>query len=188
MANEVLVKQGTTFSFADHVGDFIGGATKTSIEPAGSTDVQLAVVGVAAGAARESAKVNLGAVRAARYSVNMSCEWATAPVTGETVDLYWAPSPNATAANGNPQSIDGVDADAPSGHSTLTELLAVCQSIGSFVASADATATVQTGYVGIFSPAERYGMLIWVNSTSDDVHSDDVECVVIMTEIVDEVQ
>ena len=187
MANEVLQKVGTQIVFADHAADFIGGATKTSIEVAG-TDVQIDCTGLAAGAGRESAKFDFGATRSRQYSVSCSFEFATAPVTGELMNFYLAPTPNAAAANGNVQSIDGVDAAAPSGHSTLLELTDACMFIGSAVCSADATATVQNMYVGVFSPPHRYGILIVVNDTSDNMHSDAVEIVVVFEPITDEVQ
>lgn len=188
MATEILVKQGAQISFADHATDFVGGATKTGIELAGQTDVQIDLTDLGAGAGRESAKFDFGATRAARFSILGTLEFATAPVTGELVNLYLAPSSISTAANGNIQSIDGVDAAAPSGHSTLAELTADCQLIGSFVCSADATGTVQNFYGGTFSPTERYGILILVNDTSDAIHSDAVECNIIFTPIIDEAQ
>ncbi len=187
MANEVLVKVGTQISFGDHAGDFVGGATKTSIEVAG-TDVQLALTGLASGLGRESAKFDFGATRAAAYSILGTLEFATAPETGELFNLYLAPTSNSVAANGNIQSIDGVDAAAPSGHSTLKELIDACMWIGSFMCSADATATVQNMFGGVFSPPERYGILIAVNNTSDDIHSDDIECNIVFNPIVDEIQ
>lgn len=187
MANDVLERVGTQIVFADHATDFVGGAAKTSLEVAG-TDVQLDLTGLTAGSGRESAKFDFGATRAKRYSIMASLEFATAPVTEEVVNLFLAPSPIATAANGNPQSIDGVDAAAPSGHSTLVELLAACRHIGSFVCSADATATVQTAWCGTFSPPERYGILIVVNDTSDDMHSDAVEAHIVFDPIITQVQ
>ncbi len=189
MANEVLQKVGTQISFGDHAGDFVGGATKTSIEIGVPTDVQLALVSVAAGAGRESAKFDFGATRARAYSIECALEFATAPVTGEVVNLYLAPTPESVAANGNVQSIDGVDAAAPSGHSTLKELTDACMWIGSGVCSADATATVQTMWCGTFSPPERYGILIFVNDTSDAIFAtDDIECNVVFNPIIDEIQ
>lgn len=188
MANEVLIKVGKQINFADHATDWAGGAAKTSLEQGTPTEVQLDLTGLVAGAGRESAKADLGATRAARYSVVASLEFATAPVTGEVISLYWAPSPDATAANGNIQSIDGADAAAPSGHSTLQELTDACQLIGVGVCSADATATVQTVFFGIFSPAERHGILIVVNDTSDDFHSDAVETHIVFNPVIDEVQ
>ena len=188
MATEILVKQGTQISFGNHTGDFVGGATKTKIETGTPTDVQIDLTSLGAGAGRESDKFDFGATRAARFGILGTLEFATAPFTGEMVNLYLAPSPDSAAANGNIQSIDGVDAAAPSGHSTLAELTSDCQHIGSFVCSTDATGTVQNFYGGTFSPTERYGILIVVNDTSDAMHSAAVECNIVFTPIIDEAQ
>ena len=188
MANEVLQKVGTQLSFADHATDFVGGAAKTSVEQAGATDVQIDLTSLGVNAGRESAKFDFGATRSAHYAIMASLEFATAPVTGELVNLYLAPSNDATAANGNVQSIDGVDAAAPSGHSTLKELTDACLFIGSFVCSADATTTVQTAFCGVFAPPSRHGILIVVNNTSDLIHTDVVECNIVFDPITDEIQ
>lgn len=188
MANEVLQKVGTQISFADHATDFVGGAAKTSLEQAGATDVQIDTTSLADTAGRESAQADLGATRARRYSVMASIEFAATPTTGTLVELYWAPSPDATAANGNPMNIDGVDAAAPSGIGTLAELVAVCQLIGSFICTNDATTAVQTAWVSTFSPAERYGILIVKNESGAAFHSDAVETHIVFNPIVDEVQ
>lgn len=188
MANEVLLKVGTQITFADHGDDFIGGAAKTSLEQSGSTDAQIDLTGLADGSGRESDKVDLGATRASRYNVMASFEFAATPVTGELVEFYWAPSPDATAANGNPMNIDGADAAAPSGIGTLAELVAVCQFIGSFVCTNDPTAAVQTGWIGTFSPTERYGILIVKNESGAAFHSDVVESHIVFDPIVTEIQ
>jgi hypothetical protein len=189
MANEIKVKTGAQFVFADHAADFVGGAAKTSLEQAGSTDVQLDLTSLADTAGRESAKVDLGATRAARYSVIGTLEFAATPTTGETVELYWAPSPDATAANGNPMNIDGVDAAAPSGIGTLAELKAACDFIGVFVITNDPTTAVQTAVcTGLLVPKERYGILLVVNESGAAFHSDAVETHISITEILDEIQ
>ena len=188
MANEVLLKVGTQITFADHGTDFIGGAAKTSLEQVGSTDVQIDTTDLADGSGRESVKVDLGATRASRYNVMASIEFAATPTTGELVELYWAPSPDATAANGNPMNIDGADAAAPSGIGTLAELVAVCQLIGSFICTNDATAAVQTAWVGTFSPTERYGILVVKNESGAAFHSDVVETHFVFDPIVTEIQ
>lgn len=187
MANEILLKVGTQICFADHGADFAGGAAKTSLEQT-PTDVQIDTTSLADGAGRESAKVDLGATRAAQYSVMASMEFAATPITGDLVELYWAPSPDAVAANGNPQNIDGVDAAAPSGVGTLAELVRVCQFIGVFICTNDPTAAIQTAYVGTFSPAERYGILIVKNESGAAFHSDAVETHIVFNPIIDEVQ
>jgi len=187
MGSEILQKVGTQISFADHAGDFAA-AAKTSLEQGTPTDVQLSLASVADGAGRESAKVDLGATRAARYNVMAAFEFAATPTSGDLVELYWAPSPNATAANGNPMQIDGADAAAPSGIGTLAELVKVCQFIGVFNCTDDATANVQVAQVGVFAPLERYGSLIVKNESGAAFHSDDVECHIVFDPIVDESQ
>lgn len=189
MPNEIKTKTGAQFTFADHGTDFAGGAAKTSLEQAGSTDVQLDLTSLADTAGRESAKVDLGATRAPLYSFIATMEFAATPVTGETVEFRWAPSPDATAANGNPMSIDGVDAAAPSGIGTLAELEVACQFIGVAVITNDATASVQTAVVqGKLAPRERYGILLVTNESGAAFHSDAVETHISMVEILDEVQ
>ncbi len=188
MANEVLLKVGTQLSFADHATDFVGGAAKTSLEQAGATDVQIDLTSLADTAGRESAKVDLGAIRASRYSVMVAFEMAATPTVGDVIELYWAPSPDATAANGNPMEIDGVDAAAPSGIGTLAELVKVLQFIGSFICNNDVTGSVQGGWVGTFSPAERYGILIVKNESGAAFHSDAVETHVVFNPVITEVQ
>lgn len=187
MPNEVLKKVGTQISFADHAGDFAA-ATKTSLEVATPTDVQLSLASVADGAARESAKVDLGATRAEEYNVTASFEFAATPTTGEVVELYWAESPISAAANGNPMSIDGVDAAAPSGIGTLDELVAVLHYIGAFICTNDATPSVMTAPVGRFSPGERYGILVVKNESGAAFHSDDVESHVVFSPVITEIQ
>lgn len=186
--NEVLVKVGTQLTFADHATDFVGGAAKTSLEQAGSTDVQLDLTSLADTAGRESAKVDLGATRAASYSVIATMEFAATPTSGALVELYWAPSPDGTAANGNPMSIDGVDAAAPSGIGTLAELVDACIFIGVFICTNDATPSVQTGVVGVFSPPERYGILIVKNESGAAFQSDAVETHIVFNPIIDDIQ
>ena len=175
---------GTQISFADHAGDFAATA-KNNLEQGTPTDVQLSLANVADGAGRESAKVDLGASRASAYSVMACFEMAATPTTGEVVELYWAPSPDATAANGNVFDIDGVDAAAPSGVGTLAELVSAATFIGNFRCGAVATASVMTGFVGVLAPPERYGILIVKNESGAAFHSDDVESHIVFTPITD---
>lgn len=188
MANDVLVTVGTQLIFADHSADFVGGATKTSLEVATATDVQIDLTSLADTAGRESAQADLGATRAPAYSVMASFEFAATPTTGEVVELYWAPSPEATAADGNVMNIDGVDAAAPSGIGTLGELVKASQFIGNFICTNDATGAVQTGVVGILIPTERYGILIAKNESGTAFHSDAVESHIVFSPVIDQVQ
>lgn len=183
---DTFVKQvGTQLVFADHATDFVGGATKTSLEIAG-TDVQLDLTSVADTAGRESAKFDLGVSCAAAYAVAASFEFAATPVTGEVVELYVAGTPIDTAADGNVMNIDGVDAAAPSGIGTLAELVAATgHPIGNFRCTNDATTAIQTGFIGIFVPVFRYGILIVKNESGAAFHSDAVEIHIIFSPITD---
>jgi hypothetical protein len=183
---DVLQSVGTQFVFADHDTDFVGGSAKTSLEQAGSTDVQMIFEGVADAGGMESDKFDWGATRAAQYSVMGSIE-TQAGVSGQTIDVYLASSSDATAANGNPGQIDGVDTvAAPSGVGTLAELLTQCIFIGSLKCEDTAT-TVQTGFIGIVSPPERYGILVVVNNSGGALEaSPGVESHISITEIMDE--
>jgi hypothetical protein len=136
----------------------------------------MSLTGLVDGSGWESVKVDLGATRAETYSVMAAFEFAATPTTGATVNLFWAPSPQATAGNGNPAQIDGLDAAAPSGIGTLAELLKQAIQIKPFVCSDDTTSEgVQVGSVGTFAPPERYGILIVENRSDANFHSDDVE-------------
>ncbi len=191
LPDQLVLGVGTQIIFADHGGDFVGGPTKTSLEVAG-TDVQLDLTDLADGSARESAKVDLGANRAPAYSVMAAFEFETSPLptAGDVVELYWAPSPIDTAANGNPMQIDGVDAAAPSGIGTLAELVKLCDFIGNFIVSNDGTGEgVQVGSVGILVPKERHGILIVKNEAGNAAafHSDAVESHVVFNPITENI-
>lgn len=189
MPNEILIKVGTQLSFADHAGDFAP-AAGTKLETGTPTDVDLATASVSDAAAVNSDKVDLGATRAAQYSVDAAIEFAATPTAGSTVDLYWSPSPISAAGNGNPGKPDGVvGAYTGDGAGTVAESVKQMQFIGFFVSTDLPTATgVQVAHVGIFTPSQRYGQLVLVNNSGAALHSDDVETHVVMTPIVDEIQ
>lgn len=192
MANNVLVVEGTQILFADIGTDFstLAPATANRSLVVGSPQtVQLDMTSVANAAGRQSTKLDLGATRAPRYSVDGAFELSATPTSGGTIDLYWAPSPASGTAVGNPGNISGSDAAAPGGGiGTLSELILQCQYIGSFVTSDDATTAVQSGHIGVFSPADRYGCLIVVNNSGAAFHSDAAETHIVFNPIIDQVQ
>jgi hypothetical protein len=169
MANEFLFKDGTPFLFADHATDF-GAAPATAandiINGATVTDVQLDLTGVAsAGGGRASAKVTLGAtVRARRFRLEAVLENETAPADGGYFEFLWAPSRNATAANGNPAGLTGVD----EAFTVTVGKLAQMQPIGVLGAR---NAVINIGRVGIFTPYSSYGMLVVLNYSSTALRS-----------------
>jgi hypothetical protein len=146
-------------------------------------DAAITLASVANGAARQSAKLDLGATHGEAYDVKATFEIAATPTAGNTIDLYWAPSSSATAGSDNPANVSGTDA-AYSGYSAnLTASLPQLQYIGSFVCTAQATGTVQAAVVGRFIPANRYGSLVVVNNSGAALHSTDTNQAVTLTPV-----
>lgn len=137
---------------------------------------QIDLTSLASGAARQSAKIDFGATWAHQYAVHVCVEFATAPSSQETVDVYVGYSNSATAGNDNPGGLSGADA-AYSGTSgdSLDDSLLQLNRIGSLVATADATTALQRQQIGVIVPKARYASIVVDNNTSDAFHSDAVE-------------
>lgn len=189
--NQVLIKDAAAatpkqISFATHATYTPTGGN--IIEIGTPTEVELSLLDVADGAAVQSTKADLGAVRASRYVVTCCIEYAVAaPTTGTLVEFYWAASGQATAANGNPGYATGVDGAYTGTPGTLAEGIAQLEFIGTFVVSADIE--FQIGDCGVFSPTHRYGSLIVKNETGQKIADTDIiETAVVFTPIVDDIQ
>jgi hypothetical protein len=147
---------------------------------------------VTTGVARQSTKCDLGGGTAfypMSFAVTASIEFATAPTTGETVDFYWAPSHSGTAGKGNMGQVSGTDGAYSAGAAETAEGLKQLMFIGSLVASADATTFVQTAFIGVLSPPDRYGSLVVHNNTSVSFFTTDaIEMAVAFEPIVPDVQ
>lgn len=187
MANEVLVKSGAQFLFANHAGDF-GAAPATaanSLIIGTPTDVEIDLTGVAAsGGARHSAKGDLTTPWSREWSVDACLEFEAAPTDDDTVAFYWAASPSATAATGNPGGVTGSDAAFTDTDGNLGQM----QFIGSLVVRNN---VINIGRVGLFTPAYQYGSLVIVNQADQALRSTATamdETHVVMTELIDEIQ
>ena len=183
MASDISLTVGTQILF-NLSASYAPANALTDIELATATDVEIDFTDTAAAAAEQSAKADLGANRAPEYAVHAAFEFATAPVTGETVDLYWSASPIATAGTANPGYCTGTAVPYTGTPGTIAEGLAQLMYIGSLVCSADATGTIQMGLVSTFCSPTRYGSLVVFNNTSDAFHSDAVESAVSFTPII----
>ena len=193
MANKILVLEMDSapdqITFADFGGDFNPtAANDLRHATAVDTEVQMALAGVADGAAWQSTKVDLGSLRAKEYHVRAAFEMAATPTAGDLIELYWAPSQHATAANGNPGGASGASGAYAGYAANLAAAVLQLIYIGAFVCTANATATVQVAEIGIFSPPERYGSLIVKNESNAAFHADDVECHVVFDPIIPEIQ
>ena len=191
MANKLLITEMDStpeqISFADHANDFSPTAAN-DLQFSTPTTCQLSLASVADAAARQSAKVDLGADRAQSYAVRAAFEMAATPTAGDVIELYWAPSSSSTAATGNAGGVSGSDAAYAGYSANLVPSVRQLQLIGVFVCTVQITATVQVAEIANFVPTERYGSLIVKNESAAAFHSDDVESHVVFDPIVPEVQ
>ncbi len=195
-ANEVLEQDVAGSSLEQIVFNVTGSyspADSATDWTMGGTPINGAMTlsGLASGSSWQSIKIDIGALRARRYRIFGCVDFTgeASHVTGETVDYYWAASTSSTTANGNTAGGSGTDAAAATGalgSITEAEFLNQCVWIGSLVIHDGGS--VQTGYVGVFSPATRYGQLIIHNNTSDAFEADNVEHCQVMNPVVDEIQ
>lgn len=179
MANEILVKQGTAVCWAD----------TTDYNSAGSGIArthQITLAALASAAARQGAKADLGATRAARYAVIVGMELDVAPAAGKTIEVYWSSSYSGTAGTGNDGGASGADAAYQAG--SEAEWKKQLTFIGALVLTADAATVVQRGWIYTFTPPTRYGMPVVVNLAGQALEGDDVEMYVALVPITDEVQ
>lgn len=184
--NAVLVKTGQQILFND--SSAYAPANLNDLELGTATDVEILLDGIAVGEARSSAKADFGAAWAPSFAIHAAFEFATEPVTGSAVNLYWAASVQSAAGTGNPGYVTGTDADYTGTPGTLAEGLKQLEHMFSFICGADATGSIQTSFLGIWTPPTRYGSLIIVNDTADIFHSDSVEMAISFTPIIPDVQ
>jgi len=152
-------------------------------------EVQLDLTSLADAAARQSTKVDLGAVRAPRYKVRAVFEIAATPTAGDIIELYWAASSSGTAGTGNPGGVTGADGAYTGSSSNLAAAIRQLERIGTFVCTEVATAeAVQVAECGYFVPGERYGSLIVKNESNAALHSDAVEMHIVFDPMVEEIQ
>lgn len=187
LPDSILQVVANPIVFADHAGDF-SPASGSSLEHGTPVDVQMSLAGVANGAARQTAKVDLGANRYPAYRAFGAFELAATPTAGSVIELWWAPSPSATAGNANPGGVSGSDAAYTGYSSNLDASIQQLTKIGDFVCTAQATGTVQVGRCGLLVPAFRYGTLVVYNRSGADFHSDDVEIHIILEPVAPQIQ
>ena len=175
---------GTAIIFAD--GTYSPGANTIL----GTRTDDIDVASLAAAAARQSVKANLGMPHAEEYDVDITYEIATDPASGGTIDLYWSESHSSTAAVGNMGGCTGADA-AYTGYAgmTLAESLKHLLYIGSVNVGVQNDADgVNIAHVGRFRPVNQYGCLVVVNNCSVAFHSDSVEFAVRMSPVIPDLQ
>ncbi len=165
MPNVIPRHEGPAFVWADET-DYAAG---TAVGGTRTDDLDLTAL--AAGAARQGVKVDLGEKRARQYAVTLSVEFVNGdfPDASETIDLYWGPSLSFTAGTGNTGGLAGTDA-AYTGYaaSSLERGLEQLQKIGSLHLSSDDDPLPQLETF-IFEPMLRYGQPVVVNRCDTEV-------------------
>ena len=179
MANEILTKNGTPIVWADTAdfGDL----------PIART-VQIDLTSLASTEARQGVKVDLGALRAARYAVTLRVEGDVAFTSGDVVSLHWAPSPHATAGTANPGGVSGTDDDyTGTAGDSLADSIGQLDQVGVLPCTSDAAPVVQQK-TWLFFPTERYGSPVVWNETTQAFEGDAVEMSIIFMPLIDEIQ
>jgi hypothetical protein len=134
-------------------------------------DAAITMTSVANAAGRQSVKADFGATRARYYDVFADVELAATPTAGNLIDVYLNPSGSATAGTDNLGNCSGTDAAHTGYSSNLAATVPQLIYVGSLVCTAQATSTVQSGYVGRVAIPQRYGSIVVVNNSGAAFHS-----------------
>ena len=171
MANEILVKSGTPIVWKASGGDHA-----------------MTMASLAVDAARQGAKGDLGATRAARFSMTVEINMNVAPTAGDVIEIYWSSSPSGTPATQNDGAASGTDAAyAGSAAGSVDETKVQLIWVNNLVLTPDADGVVQQK-TSVFSPPHRYGMPVLVNKSDQTLEGDDDSHSIILTPLIDEVQ
>ena len=180
MPTQILVEEGTPIVWAD----------ATDYSPTGSgytRTAQIDLTSLASAAARQGDKADMGAGRAARFSVHVGFELDVAPTAGNLIDVYWSSSASATAGTGNAGGAGGADAAYKAGEEA--EWVKQLTYIGSLICTADAATTVQRQCINeAFVPPQRYGSPVVFNRSGQAFEGDAVEMYLAFVPHPDEIQ
>lgn len=163
-----LNSEGDLMALPDY-GRIQSGTEKTFKSASGSADITM--TSVATDAARQSTKCDFGATRATRYEVFAEVEMAATPTADKVIELWLNPSSSATAGTDNLGGCSGTDAAYSGYSSNLAVSVKQLLFVGELVVTAQATATVQKGFVGFVTIPQRYASLVVYNKSGAAFHS-----------------
>ena len=123
-------------------------------------DAVITLTSLANAAARQGAKLSLGAFWDQVWDVLFTSSVAVSAVAGNLIEIWWASSTSATAGTDNPGSTTGADAALATPAEYKFQLLFV----GGLYLTAAATTGIQRQKFTLRPPA-RYGMPVIVNSS-----------------------
>ena len=181
LPDTIVQVEGTLIVVGDCAGDYAGDL--------GTCTDQISLASVAAGAARQSAKIDFGVNRAQLWVMYTAIEFDIAPTSGNIVEHYIAFSPNATAATANPGGVSGSDAayTGTAGDSLADSALQLAF-MGSLIATSDAATVVQFQKLSIFKTPIRFGSLVVINSADQAFEGDDVEMAILIIPLETQIQ
>lgn len=155
--------------------------------PAAATQAEDAIFevdGLASGAGQQSAQHDFGvAARSALFEWRAFVQFATAPVLGETVDIYLKTAGSSASATAHPDNDDGTGDAAVSAEDKLRNL----HFIGSIVVD-EAVANIEMVASGIVEIRARAVQVVFWNATADALTTDVNENGFMLTPVPDEVQ
>ena len=164
MANKILAVRETTLKFADSA------QTPTK---------NLTLSALAAGAGRISAKHDFGSAAKSRlYEWRATMQWGTAPVVGESIDIYLS-----TSDGTNPDGEEGTADAALSAEDKLKNM----HYIGSIIADVSTNNIDYTGS-GFFNLNSQHASIVVFNNSIDALRTDTSVHAVLITPVPDEVQ
>lgn len=115
----------------------------------------------------QSAKADLTASRAETMLLRAQIAFTTAPTAGGLVSFYVGFSSISTAASGNPANLSGADAVYTGYANDIATAATHLQFVGVIAVSVTTSTTVpQIKDVGVFTPLDRYVMVVCINGTS----------------------
>lgn len=123
----------------------------------------ITLTSLANGAARQGAKMDLGATFSARYAAFLDMDINVAPTAGERIELWLAWSNDATAGNFNPGGVSGTDAAYKAAEED--EWKKQLDFAGALIATADGAGTIQRQVVGVVEAKARYVSAVIVNKS-----------------------
>lgn len=165
---DLLYQDGDSMALPDVIRSQSG--TAKTFKSSGG-DAAITMTSVANNAARQSDKMDFGATRGRWYDVFADVELAATPTAGNEIECYLNPSSSATAGTDNLGGCGGSDAAYAGYSSNLDASIKQLIYIGSLVTTAQATATVQKGFVGRVYIPQRYASLVVYNKSGAAFHS-----------------
>lgn len=126
-------------------------------------DAVCTLTSLANNAARQGAKLDLGATFSARYAAYLDIDINVAPTAGALVELWLAWSHDADAADFNPGGVSGSDGAYKAAEED--EWKKQLDFAGALIATADGAGTIQRMLVGVVDAKARYVSPIVVNKS-----------------------